>query len=277
MTISAKEISLLRKRTGAGMMDCKHALIEASGDFDQAIDYLRKKGQKIALSRADRQALQGAIFVDVDPSHRQAALLMLNCETDFVAKNAHFLALGKKIIQTAMQHHPRSIEALYQLSMDDGTVHEILLSAISAIGEKLTLATYETLTGEVVVAYIHPGNALGVLVALEGANGQSVFEAGRDVAMQIAAMSPIAVHKKEVKSSIVERELAIIKEQVQAEGHTGTKAEKIIQGKLNKFFQENSLLEQPFIKNQQLTVGQYLQTIAPALTVTAFKRMAIGA
>jgi len=277
MSISVQDVALLRKKTGAGIMDCKKSLIEAEGDFERAIDLLRKKGQKIFTDRADRNASEGAVFASVCEAHKEAFLLVLSCETDFVAKNTVFLELGDAILQAAMLHKPTSVEALHLLPLSKGTVQEAILSAISAIGEKITISTYETLQGEAVVAYIHAGNKLGVLVALAGAQGETVWHAGKDVAMQIAAMQPVAVDKDQVDNALIERELIIIREQVMQEGHSGDKAEKITEGRLNKFFQESTLLSQPFIKNNKLTVAQYLKEISPNLTLVAFKRVAIHA
>ena len=249
MAVSAQDVAFLRKKTGAGMMDCKKSLIEAEGDFEKAIDLLRKKGQKISVERSIRDASEGAVFTFVNESHTEAFLLVLNCETDFVAKNALFCDLGKSIFEVAVACKPASVEAFKQLPLGGGTVEASILSYMSAIGEKIAISAYETLKDEVVVAYTHTGDKLGVLVGLKGATGENVWHAGRDVAMQIAAMHPIAVDKDQIDPSVVERELVIIREQVIQEGYAEDKIEKIIQGRLNKFFQENTLLAQSFIKN----------------------------
>jgi elongation factor Ts len=277
MVISAQDVAALRQKTGAGIMDCKKALTEAGGDFEQAIDLLRKKGQKISADRAARNASEGAVFACVNADRTESFLLVLNCETDFVAKNDMFLQLGKAIVQVAESHQPASIAALEALPMEAGTVQETIVAAMGTIGEKIAISVYETIKGEVVVPYIHAGNGLGVLVALQGAKGENVIAAGRDVAMQIAAMNPVALDKDQVDQAVVAREFAIVKEQVISEGHSGDKAEKITQGRLNKFFQENTLLQQPFVKNNKLTIAQYLKEIAPTLTVTAFKRISVNA
>lgn len=277
MIVTAQDVAALRKRTGAGIMDCKKALTEAKGDFEQAIDLLRKKGQKISVDRATHHASEGAVFACASSNNRESFLLVLNCETDFVAKNEQFLQLGKAILKAAAVHKPTSIAALEALPLSNGTVQEAIVTSIGTIGEKITISIYETLAAEVTVPYMHTGNRLAVLVGLQGAQGEHIIAAGRDIAMQIAAMGPIALDKDQIDPAVVERESAIIYAQVMGEGYDGDKAKKITQGRLNKFFQENTLLQQPFIKNNKLTVAQYLKTIAPSLTVTAFKRIGIGA
>ncbi|ROT47758.1 translation elongation factor Ts [Candidatus Cardinium hertigii] len=276
MAITAQDVATLRKRTGAGIMDCKNALNASGGDFEQAIDLLRKKGQKISADRLARNASEGAVFACTNSDHTEAFLLVLNCETDFVAKNALFLELGTSILESAVAYKPASIEALQCLPLKKETVQEAVIASVGTIGEKITISIYERLQGEIAVSYIHTGNSLGVLVLLEGAQGENVIAAGRDVAMQIAAMNPVALDTDQIDQSIVAREMAIIQEQVIGEGYTVDKAEKIIQGRLHKFFKENTLLQQPFVKNNKLTVAQYLQSIAPALTVTAFRRISVG-
>ncbi|TSJ81436.1 MAG: translation elongation factor Ts [Candidatus Cardinium sp.] len=276
MVVTAQEVAALRKRTGAGMMDCKKALIETGGDFEQAIDLLRKKGQKILADRAGHHACEGAVFACASLDHKEAFLLVLNCETDFVAKNELFLQLGKAILEVAAAHKPSSIAALEALPLGGGTVQEAIIASTGTTGEKITISTYETLTAEVTVPYIHTGNRLAVLVALQGAQGADVMAAGKDVAMQIAAMNPIAVDKDQIDPTVVERESAIIHAQLVEEGHDAAKAAKITQGRLHKFFQENTLLQQPFVKNGKVTVAQHLQTVAPSLTVTTFKRIGVG-
>lgn len=276
MAITAQDVAALRKKTGAGMMDCKKALTEAGGDFEQAIVLLRKKGQEISANRAARDASEGGVFSGVSADNTEAFLLVINCETDFVAKNELFLQLGKTILAAVVAHKPCSLEALHTLPLGHGTVQDLIVASIGTIGEKIAVSAYETLKGDAVVPYIHAGNSLGVLVTLQGATGERVLAAGRDIAMQVAAMSPIAVDKDQLDPALVERERAIIQEQVMREAFPENKAEKIIQGRLTKFFQENTLLEQPFVKNNKLTVAQFLKEIAPSLTVTSFKRISIG-
>lgn len=277
MIITAQDVAALRQRTGAGMMDCKKALIEARGDVEEAIDLLRKKGQKILADRAAHHTSEGAVFACASLDHKVSFVLVLNCETDFVAKNELFLQLGKAILETAVTYRPTSIAALQALPLGNETVQEAIVAATGTIGEKITISTYETLAAEATVSYIHAGNRLAVLVGLQGAQGEQMIAAGRDVAMQIAAMAPVALDKDQVDPAVVEKESAVIHAQVIDEGHQGDKAAKITQGRLHKFFQENTLLQQPFVKNNRLTVAQYLKTVAPSLTVTAFKRICVGA
>ena len=276
MAITAKEVNELRKMTGAGMMDCKKALIEADGDFDKAIDILRTKGQKVSASRADRDAKEGVVFIKSNDEATESVLIALACETDFVAKNEEFQSVGQKILDIAFSQNPATIADLLQLPYEDITVGEKITELTGKIGEKLEVKYYERMTGEVVVPYIHAGSKLGVLVALANANGADVAEAGKDVAMQIAAMRPVAVSKESVDQATIDHELAIGREQAIAEGKPEQIVDKIAQGKLNKFFQENTLLAQKFVKDNSMTVEQYLNSVQNGLTVADFKRIAIG-
>jgi elongation factor Ts len=276
MAITAKEVNELRKMTGAGMMDCKKALIEADGDQERAIDILRTKGQKVSASRADRDATEGVVFIKTSDDAKESVLIALACETDFVAKNDEFQALGQNIVDIAFEQNPASIEELMALNFDNLTVAEKLTELIGKIGEKLEVAYYERMSGEVVVPYIHAGSKLGVLVSLTNANGTDVNTAGKDVAMQIAAMRPVAVSKASVDQATIDHELAIGREQALAEGKPENLIDRIAEGKLNKFFQENTLLAQKFVKDNSMTIEQYLNGVHNGLTVTEFKRIAIG-
>ena len=276
MAITAKEVNELRKMTGAGMMDCKKALTEANGDYDKAIDILRTKGQKVSASRADRDAKEGVVFIKSNADATESVLIALACETDFVAKNEEFQVAGNKIAEIAYESNPASIEELIALPYDSLSVGEKLSELIGKIGEKIEVKFYERLTGEVVVPYIHAGSKLGVLVALANTNGTAVVDAGKDVAMQIAAMRPIAVSKDSVDQATIDHELAIGREQALAEGKPEQILDKIAQGKLNKFFQESTLLSQKFVKDNSMTVEQYLNGVENGLTVTEFKRIALG-
>ncbi len=276
MAISAQDVNKLRKMTGAGMMDCKKALTESNGDFEKAIEILRKKGQKISASRADREVSEGSIFIQSNDEDTSSVLIALNCETDFVAKNEEFQKLGALIVQTAAKNNPSTIGELLDLKADQLTVNEKIVELIGKIGEKIEISAYEILKGEKVVSYIHANNKLGVLVALKGSNGAEVVNAGKDVAMQIAAMSPVAVDKDDVPQEVVEKEIEIGKEQARAEGKPENMLEKIAVGKLNKFYKEYTLLNQQFVKDNSLTVGQYLDKIKSGLTVAKFKRISIG-
>jgi len=276
MAISAKEVNKLRQMTGAGMMDCKKALTEADGDFDAAIDLLRKKGQKVSASRADRDATEGSVFVKTNDDNTEGVLVALNCETDFVGKNEEFLGLGNNILKVAFDSNAQSIDELKSQKIGDLTIEEKITEFVGKIGEKIEISEFVRLQGEAVVPYIHAGSKLGVLVALKGVNGTNVEEAGRDVGMQIAAMNPVAVDKDGVDDATVQKEIEIGKEQALAEGKPENIVEKIAQGKLQKFFKDNTLLNQQFVKDSSQSVQAYLETVNKGLTVTEFKRVAIG-
>lgn len=276
MAITAKEVNELRKLTGAGMMDCKKALVEADGDQEKAIDILRTKGQKVSASRADRDASEGVVFIKTSDDATESVLIALACETDFVAKNDEFQALGQKIVDIAFTQNPVGTDELMALKLDGFTVAEKLSELIGKIGEKLEVSYYERMSGEVVIPYIHAGSKLGVLVSLTNANGTDVATAGKDVAMQIAAMRPVAVSKDSLDQATIDHELAIGREQALAEGKPDNLVDRIAEGKLNKFFQENTLLAQKFVKDNSMTIEQYLNSVHNGLTVVDFKRIAIG-
>jgi elongation factor Ts len=274
--ISAQDVNKLRTMTGAGMMDCKKALTEAEGDFEKAIEILRKKGQKVSASRAGKEAKEGSVFVKTSSDHKEAVMIALNCETDFVAKNDEFQNLGKLIAETAFAKKPATVEALMAEKAGELTLDERITELVGKIGEKLEVTSYVHMTGEAVVPYIHLGSKLGVLVSLKGVNGKDVTEAGKDVGMQIAAMNPVSVDEKSVDPAVIEKELEIAKAQILAEGKPENMVEKIAQGKLNKFFKENTLVHQTFVKDNSKTVAQYLDGITKGLAVADFKRVAIG-
>ncbi|HRG11569.1 MAG TPA: translation elongation factor Ts [Cyclobacteriaceae bacterium] len=274
--ISAQDVNKLRTMTGAGMMDCKKALTEAEGDFEKAIEILRKKGQKVSASRSDRDAKEGSVFVKTSADNTEAFLIALNCETDFVAKNEEFQNLGKLIVETAFAKKPASKEALLAEAVGTLTVNDKITELVGKIGEKLEVSEYVHMKGEAVVPYIHAGSKLGVLVSLKGVNGKDVTDAGKDVGMQIAAMNPVAVDEKGVDKTLIEKEMEIAKAQILAEGKPENMVEKIAQGKLNRFFKDNTLLPQVFVKDNSKTVAQYLDGVTKGLTVAEFKRVAIG-
>ena len=276
MAITAQDVNKLRQMTGAGMMDCKKALTEAEGDFDKAIDILRKKGQKVSASRADREVTEGSVFVKTNDDNSEGVLIALNCETDFVGKNEEFIALGNAILDVAFTSNAANTEELMKQSIGSLTVAEKITELVGKIGEKIEISEYVRVSGEAVVPYIHAGNKLGVLVSLKGANGADVQDAGKDVGMQIAAMNPVAVDKDGVDATIVEKELEIGKEQALAEGKPANIVDKIAEGKLQKFYKDNTLLNQQFVKDSSLTVAKYLDTVTSGLTVTEFKRVSIG-
>ena len=274
--ITAQDVNKLRTMTGAGMMDCKKALTEADGDFEKAIEILRKKGQKVSASRSDKEAKEGSVFIKVSDDKKEAILIALNCETDFVAKTDDFQNLGKLIAETAFAKKPATKEALLSESVGSLTINDKITELVGKIGERLDVSTFIHMKGETIVPYIHAGSKLGVLVSLKGVNGKDVTEAGKDVGMQIAAMNPVAVDEKSVDKSVIEKEIEIAKALIIAEGKPENMVEKIAQGKLNKFFKDNTLLPQVFVKDNSKTVAQYLDSVTKGLTVAEFKRVAIG-
>lgn len=275
--ITAQDVKKLRDQTGAGMMDCKKALSEAAGNFEKAADILRKKGQKISAARAEKEATEGAIFAQTNAAHDHGALIALSCETDFVAKNASFQQLGQQILEAALSHQPADAAALLQLTIDGLSIQDKITDLVGKIGEKVTISAYKLLSGETVVTYIHTGGKLGVLVALQGGQGPQVIEAGQDIAMQIAAMNPLAVDKDGIDPAIIDKELAIGKELARNEGKPEDMLDKIAQGRLSKFFKDNTLLQQPFVKDNGMTIARYLQSVVPGLTVAAFERIFVAA
>jgi elongation factor Ts len=276
MSISATDVNKLRQMTGAGMMDCKKALTEANGDFEAAIDILRKKGQKVSASRSDKEAKEGSVFVKTNESGNEGIIIALNCETDFVAKNEEFQKLGSMILEVADKNKPASIDELLNLKSGNLTLKEHITDLVGKIGEKVEVSSYERVSGDQVVPYIHGGAKLGVLVALKGVNGGNFTEIGKDVAMQIAAMKPIALDKDDVDPKVVEREIEIGKEQARAEGKPEAMLEKIALGKLNKFYKENTLLNQEFVKDNSKTIAQVLEGVQKGLTVSDFKRISVN-
>jgi len=271
--ITAAQVNALRKQTGAGMMDCKKALVEADGDMEKAVDVLRKKGQKVAANRADREATEGAVIALTSADNGYGVIVSLNCETDFVAKNESYVALAKGITEIALNNKPENLEALLALSFDGNlSVQEKLIQQTGVIGEKLEITAYEQLEGAFVAPYIHAGNKLATLVALSDAQE----EAGKNVAMQAAAMNPVALNRNSVSEEAIARELEIGKELARQEGKPEEMLEKIAQGRLNKFFKESTLVEQEFIKDNKLTVEKYLDSVQKGLTATGFKRVGLG-
>jgi elongation factor Ts len=276
MAITAKDVNKLRQMTGAGMMDCKKALVEADGDFDGAIEILRKKGQKVAEKRADRETSEGSVFVQTSEDNQFGVIVALGCETDFVAKNADFQKLGNDIAKVAFESKADTIDALKEQQIGGRSVNEVITEMIGKIGEKIDILAYETLASDFVAPYVHAGSKLGVLVALKNTDGADVTDAGRDVGMQIAAMNPIAVDESGVPDDVKEREMEIGREQAKAEGKPDAMLDKIAAGKLNKYFKDNTLLPQPFVKDNSLTVQKYLDSVNKGMTVTEFKRVQIG-
>ncbi len=275
--ISAQDVNKLRQMTGVGMMDCKKALVEANGDFEAAIDLLRKKGQKVAASRVGRAAGEGTIITRTNSNNSKGVLIALNCETDFVAKNEEFVAFANKIADVALAQSPGSIEELNATAIDGRPIQDHIIDLVGKIGEKIEISRYESMSAETVITYIHGNNKLGVIVGLNKAANEAVINAGKDCAMQIAAMSPVAVDKDDIDESTLARELEIAKDQVRAEGKPEEMVEKIAMGKLNKFFKESTLMNQEFVKDSSKTIAQMLDSVEKGLKVTAFKRVTIGA
>ena len=275
--ITAADVNKLRTMTGAGMMDCKKALTEADGDFEAARDILRKAGQKIADKRAENTTSEGFVAVSVSEDGTNGKLVALACETESVAKVANFRELVQRILDAAVRTNAATKEELLAVKEDDGlTIQEHITDLTGKIGEKLDL-TYTTLTAEKVASYIHSDSKKGVLVGLKNVGSADAAAVGRDVAMQIVAMKPVAVDKDGVDSATVEREIEIGKEQARAEGKPEAMLEKIAQGKLNKFYKENTLLNQEFVKDGSMTIAQLLDSKSKGMTVSDFKRVAIGA
>jgi elongation factor Ts len=278
MAITAQDVNKLRQMTGAGMMDCKKALQEADGDFDNAVDILRKQGQKVAAKRADNAVSEGTVLVKISEDGTNGKLIALACETEPVSNVEDFKNLAQSILDKAVADNIADKEALLSATLADGRpVSENIVDLVGKLGEKLEITAYENVTADQVVPYIHSNGKLGVLVAFTGVNGTDVNELGKDVAMQIAAMKPIALDKDEVDSVTVEREIEVGKEQARAEGKPEAMLEKIAQGKLQKFYKDNTLLNQEFVKDSSLTIRQLLEKTAKGLTVKSFKRVAIGA
>jgi len=274
MDISAADVMKLRKVTGAGMMDCKTALADAEGDFNRAIDIIREKGKLVASKRADRAATEGVVLAKVDGSGKKGAMIVLNCETDFVAKNDAFVAFATKILDAAIANNAADLDAVKALVIDGRTVENLVIEQTGVIGEKLDLPYYAKLDAESVVAYIHPGNKLSTLVGFNKAGVDA--QVTKDIAMQVAAMNPVAVDKDFVPAEVVEKELEIAKEKFRQEGKPEAMLDKISQGALVKFFKESTLLNQAFIKENKQTVQEFLQSVDKGLTVTAFYRYNLG-
>ncbi len=273
--ITAADVKKLREMTGAGMMDCKKALAEADGDFEKAIEILRKKGQKVSAKRADREANEGVVIAEVSNDKKKGVIVKLSCETDFVAKGEDFVNFAKGAAELALKHFPATLDDLLKLDMNGLPLSERVNELVGKINEKIELAAYETLEAAQVCPYIHMGNKAAVLVGLNKDNGD-FYDAGRDVAMQVAAMHPVAVDKDGVDQATIEKEIEIGKEQARQEGKPEQILEKIAQGKLQKFFKDSTLLNQQFVKDNKQTVRDYLHSFDKELTITDFKHVTLG-
>jgi elongation factor Ts len=274
MAITAAEVNKLRQQTGAGMMDCKKALEESNGDFEAAVDFLRKKGAKVAANRADRDAKEGVVLAKTAPDNKSAVVISVNCETDFVAKNADFIHFAETVAGIALNKKPATIEELKALPYNnDVTVGDKFMEQVGKIGEKIDIGHYSLISADKVVGYIHPGNRLAVAV---GFNKTVTDEVAKNIAMQAAAMAPVAIDKGDVDTETINRELDIARETTRAEGKAEDMVEKIAQGKLNKFYKESTLLNQEFFIDNKMTVRQYLQGVEKDLTVSALKRYSLS-
>ena len=280
VNITATEINKLRQQTGAGMMDCRKALVESEGDFEAAIDYLRKKGQKVAALRGDREAKEGVVIAKTTADNKTGFIITLACETDFVSKNSDFVAFAQSIMDAGVAANVNSVEELNALSLDGATVSDRVNDQVAKIGEKISVTRFEKVTANAVAAYIHGSYRMGVLVGLSSDSAEAI-SAGKDVAMQIAAMNPVAVDAASVPTETVERERAIVTDQISADpkmaGKPAEMIAKIAEGKLNAFFKEQTLLAQAYVKDNGKSVADYLKSVDPSLKVTEFKRVALGA
>ena len=271
-TITAADINKLRQQTGAGMMDCRNALTESNGDFETAIDYLRKKGQKVAALRGDREAKEGVVIAQTTKDNKTGFIINVSCETDFVSKNSEYIAFAQSIMNAVINANIKSADDLNQLMIEGERLTDKLNEQVARIGEKISVSRFERVDAPFVAAYIHGAYRMGVLVGLN----KEAKDAGKDVAMQIAAMNPIAIDEASVPAETVAREKNIAIEQVKAEGKPAEMAEKIAMGKINKFFKESTLLAQPYVKDNNKSVADYLKSIDADLKVIEFKRVILG-
>ena len=276
MNITAADVNKLRQMSGAGMMDCKKALQETEGDFDKAIDYLRKKGQKVAGKRADRDANQGFVVAKTTDDKTYGAVIMVNCETDFVGKTEEFIKFSQDLLDLGIKNRIHDVADLMPMSLGSTTVSEKLDELLGKTGEKIQIAHYEVIEAPAVFAYNHFGNKLATVVGLSKADAANAMEIGHEMAMQVAAMSPVAVDKEFVSQEVIDRELEIGKDQARQEGKPEDMVEKIALGKLTKFYKEMTLLNQDFIKDTKKTVRQYIAESDKDMTVTGFKRLQLG-
>jgi len=275
-TISAQDINKLRQMTGAGMMDCRKALTETNGDFEAAIDWLRKQGQKVAAKRSDREAKEGVVIAKTTADNKTGIVVTVSCETDFVSKNADFVSFAQSIAEAAIKNNVKSIEELNEASVNGSKVADLVNDKLASIGEKIGVSKFERIDAPYVASYIHGAYRMGVLVGLN----KDAAEAGKDLAMQIAAMNPVAVDANSVPADVISREKDIAIEQLKNDpkmaGKTAEMLDKIAAGKLNAFFKESTLTAQAFVKDGGKTVGDYLKSVDPELKVVSFKRVALG-
>ena len=271
--ITASEVNKLRKSTGAGMMDCKNALVEANGDFNSAIEILRKKGQKVAAKRADRESSEGVAIAVTNKDNSSGIGIVLACETDFVGKNVDFIELAYKIAKVGLNCNSK--EELLDSSLEGISIEEKLLEQTGVIGEKIEINNFVRIDANYVGSYIHAGNKISSLIGFSK-NSDNIEVVGKDIAMQVAAMNPIALDENNVNAQIIEKEIEIAKDQLRAEGKPEEMLDKIAQGKLKRFFKDNTLVHQSFIKDNKMSVSQYLSGFESDLKITSFKRVSIG-
>lgn len=276
MAITAQDINKLRQMTGMGMMDCKQALTEAEGDYDKAIEILRKKGEKISAKRADNETKEGIVMIYTNDAQNEGVIFSFNCETESVAKNAEFNELAQRILKEAVAHKPNNVETLMQLSSDGKALQEYVTDFIGKVGEKILVTAYAYVHSEKVVSYLHSNSKLGVLIALENTTGVDAVSVGKDLAMQIAAMNPIAVDREDIPQEILDKELEIGIEQARNEGKPENMLEKIGMGKVNKFVKDSTLLNQEFVKDSSKTIKQYLESLSKDLKVKSFSRISVA-
>jgi elongation factor Ts len=276
MAISAADVNKLRQMTGSGMMDCKKALTEAGGDFEAAIDILRKAGQKVAAKRADNETNEGTVLIAISADGSNGKLVALACETEPVSKVADFTNLASALLASAVANNVADKDALMASTLADGRVaQEAMIELTGKIGEKITIAGYENVTADQVVSYIHSNNKIGVLVAFTNVQGTDVQEVGKDIAMQITAMKPVALDKDGVDSATIEREIEIGRDQARQEGKPEAMLDKIAAGRLEKFYKESTLLSQQFVKDGSINIKQLLEQTQKGLTISSFKRIAL--
>ena len=275
MSVTTADVVKLRHATGAGMMDCKNALVEAEGNFDRAVEIIRERGKLVASKRADREATEGCVLAGVTGDKKFGAVVVLNCETDFVAKNEKFIAFTTQILDAALACQPATLEELKNIMLDGRSIGDQVTEQVGIIGEKLDLSFYGKVKAETVAPYIHPGNKLATIV---GFNKEGIeAQLGKDVAMQVAAMNPVAVSREVIPQEVINKELEIAKEKFRLEGKPEAMLDKIVQGALQKWFQDSALLEQIYVKDGKISVKQYLEQNDKSLTVTAFERYALDA
>ncbi len=271
--IKAADVAKLRKATGAGMMDCKKALIEANGDFDHAVEEIRKKGQAIANKRADRDATEGVVLAKTTTDNKNGAIVVLNCETDFVAINEDFISFATSILDKAIETKVSTLDELKEVELEGHKIGDLVAEKSGIIGEKIELGGFASASSEMVIPYIHQGNKLATLVSF---NKEIDAQVGRDVAMQVAAMSPVSVDKDNVPADVVAKELEIGREQARLDGKPEAILDKIAQGKLGKFYKENTLMNQIFVKDGKATVATYLKGIDAEIKVNSFERFSLN-